>query len=129
MTQAGHRTASVSRMFSLGVGACWLLLCGLQFGWGARYAWAYNLWQYLPVVLVAGLFALSLLLCFPFFRGGVRRALQRAIAYLEPVPGVKWLGLVAVLCCSGYFENGSFMVIRIFCFGRRQKVRGSFFPI
>lgn len=96
MTQAGHRTASVSRVFSLGVGACWLLLCGLQFGWGARYAWAYNLWQYLPVALVAGLFALSLLLCFPFFRGWVRRGLQSVIAYVAPVPGAKWLGLVAV---------------------------------
>lgn len=56
---------SSARIQTAAVLLVWVLLTALQMGWlpWGRYAWAFNLWQYLPAGVAALLGALALLVC------------------------------------------------------------------
>src|SRR5262245_59836622 len=61
---------------SLGLLAAWCLLAATGLGWlpVARYAWAFNLWAYLPAWAAGLLGAAALALCASRVRAGVAAA-------------------------------------------------------
>ncbi len=90
-----------SRALSPAFLVCWFVLVSLQFGWvpGARYAWAYNLWQYLPPEVAVLLAVASLSVCVRGVRLYLSRWVSTACLALERMPAASLVGfaLVALL--------------------------------
>ena len=80
-------SAQASRRISVAAFATWLALTALELVPGARHAWGFELWEYLPAWAVWLLGAASLALCAGPVREGVARACDAVCARLPAIRG------------------------------------------
>ncbi|MFP8874229.1 MAG: hypothetical protein VCB42_06825 [Myxococcota bacterium] len=120
----GDGDGAVPRRLGLVFGVCWAGLVALQFGWGAPYAWGYNLWQYLPGGLVVVLLGASLGLCVPSVRSALFRGFSSASEKLGRLPAARVVGFFGIVVCLWLFrERGLYGDSQIFM----QASKGSLF--
>jgi hypothetical protein len=95
---------------SVGLLLAWSLLVALQLGWlpFARFAWAFNLWSYLPAWAAWLLGAASLALCVPVVRSSAATAFAAA-ARRVPAGGRVEAGLCGAVALAlwGVKESGN----------------------
>jgi len=107
-------------LVSIAASATWVLWVAAQLGWlpFARYAWAFNLWSYLPAWVGPLLAAISLSLCFRAGREAVLGAATRLGARVAGLPrlpvallGLGILGTSLWLLRESQFQGDSGLLV------------------